>query len=72
MLRKYADMWDGSLGEIAVTQHHIDLEEGARPITQQPCRAGHKAREFEQEQVDRMLRDGVSNPRNQPGHHQWY
>ena len=62
MLRKYEDMWDGSLGEINVTEHHIDLIPGSRPITQQPYRAGPKAREFEQEQIDRMLRDNVIEP----------
>ena len=39
MLRKYSSMWDGSLGEINTTEHHIDLEPDTRPIRQArvPC-----------------------------------
>ncbi len=29
MLLPFASMWDGSLGEISTTTHHIDLSEGA-------------------------------------------
>ena len=59
MMRKFADMWDGSLGEISVTEHHIDLAPDARPITQMPYRAGPKARSFEDAEIRRMPQDGV-------------
>ena len=34
MLRKYEPMWDGTLGEISTTSHHIDLKPGAHQIAQ--------------------------------------
>ncbi len=32
MLMPFASMWDGSLGEISTTTHHIGLTEGAANI----------------------------------------
>ena len=55
-------MWDGSLGEIAATEHRIDLVPDARPIASPPYRAGLKAREAEQTEVNRMLEAGVIEP----------
>ena len=62
MLQKYAKMWDGSLGEINTTEHHIELVPDARPIASHPYRAGPKAREVEQKEVERMLQAGVIEP----------
>ena len=62
MLRKYSSMWNGNLGEIRVMDHHIELPPDTRPIAQQPYRAGPKAREFEETEVQRMLRDGIIEP----------
>ena len=62
LLRKYAPMWDGSLGEISTTEHHIDLLSNTRPVRQQPYRAGPRAREIEQAEVEKMLRAGVIEP----------
>ena len=61
-LKKYASMWDGSLGEIKTVEHHIDLSPGTRPMAQAPYRAGPKAREIEQMEVNRMLDAGVIEP----------
>ncbi|CAN8069066.1 unnamed protein product [Agarophyton chilense] len=36
MLKKYTSMWSGNLGEISATEHHIDLVQGSRPISQPP------------------------------------
>ena len=62
MLRKFSPMWDGSLGEINTTQHHIDVTPGTRPLAQAPYRAGPRARQIEQAEVDRMLEAGVIEP----------
>ena len=62
LLRKYSKMYDGTLGEIRVTEHKIDLKEGSEPYAQNPYRAGPKAREFEAQEIDRMLKAGVIEP----------
>ena len=62
LLRKYSSMWSGELGEIKVTEHHIDVLPGTRPIAQNPYRAGPRAREAEREEVERMLQAGVIEP----------
>eukprot|EP00171_Calliarthron_tuberculosum_P021997 IDg21997t1 len=55
-------MWDGSLGLINITEHHIDLDSGTRPIRQLPYHAGPYARQFVAEEVERMLKGGVIRP----------
>ena len=55
VLRNFPHMWDGSLGAIRVTEHHIDLIKGAHPIACHPYRPGSKAREAEKMEVERML-----------------
>lgn len=62
MLSKHDSMWAGSLGEISITQHRIELQKDAKPIYQAPYRAGSKAREVERIEVDRMLQEGVIEP----------
>ena len=64
MLKRFAPMWSGKLGEINSTPHYIDLLPGSRPIASQPYRAGPKAREIEQREVDKMLQAGVIEPSN--------
>jgi hypothetical protein len=61
MLSKHDYMWAGSLDEIYITQHRIELQKNAKPIYQAPYRAGSKAREVERIEVDRMLQ-GVIEP----------
>lgn len=62
MLRKHEKMWSGQLGEITVTEHHIDLVKGARPFKSHPYRAGPKARELEKFEIDKQLKAGVIEP----------
>ena len=62
MLRKHEGMWSGKLGEISVTEHHIDLVKGARPFKSQPYRAGPKAIELEKFEIDKQLKAGVIEP----------
>ena len=57
-------MWDGTLGLIKATEHHIDLEAGSRPVHQPPYRAGPKQREMEKKEIDSMLNKGVFEPAN--------
>ncbi|CAN8069585.1 unnamed protein product [Agarophyton chilense] len=59
MLKKYTSMWSGKLGEISATEHHIDLVPGSRPIYQPPYRAGPRTRQIEEENVSKMLEEGV-------------
>lgn len=62
LLRKYYSIWSGNLGEIAASEHHIDLVPGTRLITQHPYRAGPRTQEIEQQHVDHMLRKGLVEP----------
>jgi Reverse transcriptase (RNA-dependent DNA polymerase) len=62
MLSKHSSVWTGSLGEISITEHHIQLQSDAKPVYQPPYRAGVKAREVEKAEVDRMLTAGVIEP----------
>ena len=62
MLTEFDPMWDGSLGEINVVKHHIQLKPEAQPVLQRPYRAGFKSRDFVSEEVDRMLKAGVIEP----------
>ena len=62
MLRKHASMWDGHLGEIKATEHRIEVDPEAKPIRQNPYRAGLKERQFAREQIDKLLTAGVISP----------
>ena len=62
MLTDFDDMWSGRLGTINATKHHINVDPSAQPIYQQPYRAGPKAREFEKQEIDRMLAEKVIEP----------
>ena len=62
LLEPFQSMWTGTLGSIHATSHHINLEPGTKPIHQQPYRAGHKARQEERKQIDKMLEQGVIEP----------
>ena len=62
LLREFEGIWSGRGGTISIAKHWIDLEEGARPIYQQPYRAGHRARAIEKAEIGRMLEQGVIEP----------
>ena len=62
ILRNYTTMWDGSLGRIHAGKHHIHLLPNSRPVASAPYRAGLKAREAEEAEVQRMLEKGVIEP----------
>lgn len=57
---------DGSLGRTHLVEHHIELEEGARPFAE-PMRRHPAIHEREaQRQVEEMLEKGVIEPSNSP------
>ncbi len=62
LLEPHGRMWDGHWGTITATRHRIDLQPGARPVYSHPYRAGNRARKDEAEEIDRMLRTGVTEP----------
>jgi hypothetical protein len=62
MLSKHSTMWTGQLGQIAITQHRIDLVPDSKPVYQAPYRAGVKGREVEKEEVERMLKAVIIEP----------
>ena len=62
MLRKHADIWNGHLGEIAATEHRIELVDGARPVRQQPYRLGPKQRVLVEQEIRKMQDAGVVQP----------
>lgn len=64
LLEPYQSMWSGHLGTIQATEHHIDLQPDAKPVHQQPYRAGPKKRELEKKEIDMMLDKGVIEPAN--------
>jgi transposase InsO family protein len=64
ILYPHSSMWDGTLGEVRVTEHRIELQAGARPVYQAPYRAGQKGRDVEKKEVERMLQAGVIEPAN--------
>jgi transposase InsO family protein len=61
-LRPHREMWDGRLGNVSATSHRIDVVPGSRPVHAQPYRAGGRAREAEQEEIKKMLAQGVIEP----------
>ena len=62
MLNKYSKLWDGTLSEISTTVYRIELVPETRPIAQALYRAGLKAREIEDVEVQKMLEAGVNEP----------
>ena len=62
MLRKHESLWDGTLGDINITQHAIYLIPDARPFKSAPYRVGPKQRELEQVEITKQLEAGVIEP----------
>lgn len=55
-------MWNGKLGIIKVTKHHIELQNGAKPVFAQTYRAGPKACQIEQDEINKKLSEGFIEP----------
>ena len=62
LLSQYQDMWSGKLGTISAAKHRIEVLPDARPIYQQPYRAGPQAREAEKREIEKMLSAQVIEP----------
>ena len=62
LLKKYEGLFDGTLGEINITEHRIQLKDDAAPVHAQPYRAGPSAREFEHTEIKKMLDQKVIEP----------
>lgn len=55
-------MWQGSLGEVKITEHAIDIVSGGRPAFSQSYRAGPESRKVIQKNVNDLLEDGIIEP----------
>ena len=64
LLRKYANICDGTLGTLKGAVHRIEIVPGAKPVYQQPYRCGIERRKAEDAEVQRMLQAGVITPSN--------
>ena len=62
LLESYSTVFEGKLGQINATEHHINLKPGTPPILQQPYRAGPEKREHIREQIEYQLAAGVIEP----------
>ena len=50
------------MGKVNTTEHHIDIQPGARPQFSQPYRAGPYARQVIQNTADEMLAQDIIEP----------
>ncbi len=55
MLAKHDKMWSGELRSVNSTVHRIEPVEGARPVRQMPYRQVPAGKEFEANEVDKMI-----------------
>ena len=63
MLEPFAHMWDGHLGHIHAATHRIELvADDTLPVHCAPYRAGPNAREFERQEMQKMVDMGVIEP----------
>jgi hypothetical protein len=62
LLEPHRKMWDGHLGTVAATSHHIDVTPGSKAVHCQPFRAGTRARAAVKEEIDGMLEQQVIEP----------
>ena len=62
LLSEFKDLWSGRIGRIRATKHRIELTPGAQPVHQAPYRAGHKNRDLERKEIEKMLAAGVIEP----------
>jgi len=63
MLEPFKEMWKpGKVGKVNVTEHHIDIQPGAKPQFSQPYRAGPHARRVIKNTIDEMLEQDIIEP----------
>ena len=60
MLLKQGEMWtSGKLGDIAATEHRIELTDGTKPIRSLPYRQGPATGTKAEHEIRKMLDTGV-------------
>lgn len=65
LLFEFADMWDGHLAGIKTTRHRIELRSNdVHQVDGHQYRAGPIARELAVKEVQKMLKEDVSEPAN--------
>lgn len=62
MLRRPKGLWNGTKGEINVTQHAINMIPGSRPFKLVSYRAGPKTGELEESVIDKQQKAGFIEP----------
>jgi len=62
LIRRHAQMLDGTLGSVDATVQRVEIQPGTKPIRQQPYRAGHHARDMIRDEVNRILEAKVFRP----------
>lgn len=55
-------MWSEELGTIKRTEKKIELTQRTRPMCQKPHKADMRSRDFEHEEVWRMLKEAIIEP----------
>ena len=61
LLAKHHKIWSGELGTVNNTVSRIKLIKGARPVWQMPYRQGLAGRDFEEKEVQEMLKSTVGS-----------
>lgn len=59
ILKKYKILYYGTFGEVFVTDHVMNLQEGSKTVRQLPYCAGPGSREVVKYNVEKMLKLGV-------------
>ncbi len=62
MLQQHARKWNSKLGEITATKHRIELLPEAIPVRSQPYCQDQRDRQFEDETVTKLLKEGAIDP----------
>lgn len=62
LLEPLADMWDGHLGTVNITQHRIESTPDSKPSTQNVYRSALPQRQMEKETIQKMLEEGFIEP----------
>eukprot|EP00170_Pyropia_yezoensis_P000290 contig_1820_g291 len=62
LVERYHKLWSGHLGLMKAIEHRIVLQPGAKPVRQQPYRAGQRSREVVKDQVSKTSKLDVVEP----------
>lgn len=62
MFAQFAEMYEGELGEVKGTEHHISFLECSGPLQSVPNPAEPRSREDQQKSVDEIIKSDVTVP----------